>query len=274
MVRGFGGIGEEVEDHGGGDDIGIIGGVIVAHHQAREFAIFDHGEGEAGIAGLERGGEAIDEEGGVIDGVAGDFDVGEGGLGDEEISGGFELPDLEGIADFGGGDFEGFDIGEELGVIGFEDGEIGFVVDDLHGSGDFAAAFWGFEFDEIGITDEFGGDEDALVGDHRADGASGVGGAFAPRAGEVPGLVGDIDADDGEVFLWGCVVGMSGEDAEESGGGKEEVFEREWRSHRLAFGGGIGEIEVLLEEDIVAFFDALAGGENGGAFEDEGSTVA
>lgn len=63
MVRGFGGIGEEVEDYGCGDDIGVIGGVIVAHHQAREFAVFDHGEGEAGIAGLERGGEAIDEEG-------------------------------------------------------------------------------------------------------------------------------------------------------------------------------------------------------------------
>jgi hypothetical protein len=274
VVRGFGGIGEEVEDHGGGDDIGVIGGGIVAHHQAGEFAVFDHGEGEAGIAGLERGGEAIDEEGGVIDGVAGDFDVGEGGLGDEEISGGFELPDFEGIADFGGGDFEGFDIGEELGVGGFEDGEIGFVVDDLDGGGDFATAFWGFEFDEVGIADEFGGDEDALVGDHRADGASGVRGAFSPRPGEVPGLVGDIDADDGEDFFWGCVVGLSGEDAEESGGGMEEAFERDWRSHRLVFGGGIGEKQILLEEDIVAFFDALAGVENGGAFEDEGSTVA
>lgn len=146
----------------------------------------------------------------VFEPVPSDVDVGGGPFGGTEISVGFELDGFDGVAAFDFGEFDGLEGKVVGGVFGGEEGEVGFVIDgdDLCGNAEIAPR--GFHFDVGCVCEEVRRGEDGAWENDGADGASGGGVLFRPRADEIEGLSGCVDAEDAGLNicrrLW-CALG-------------------------------------------------------------------
>ena len=150
---------------------------------------------------MERHAEFEDEEGVFVDGVRSDFDGGDRAGGADGCAVGFELEDIDAVADGGGFVEAGAgDTLQKVGSGGGEEGEVGVIVDDFDLRGGFEGGLGFLEFYVAVVGDKFGGDEDASVHENDAEALSEDGGIFAPRLAEVGGLAGDVDADDGRLF--------------------------------------------------------------------------
>ena len=86
-------------DDKGRDEIQKAGLGIVTEHEARQFAVLEHWQRQHGVAHLERHGEAANQEGGVVDGIAGDFGRCEFSGGGLELAVGFQLQHGKGVPD-------------------------------------------------------------------------------------------------------------------------------------------------------------------------------
>lgn len=132
----------------------------------------------------------------VLEPVAGDVDVGGGPFGGTEVAVGFQLDGFDGIAAFDFGEFDGLEREVAGGIFGREEGKVGFVVDGNDLRGDAEIASGGFHFDVGCVCEEVRRGEDSARKNDGADGSSGGGILLRPRADEIEGLSGCVDAED------------------------------------------------------------------------------